>query len=350
MGKRQLCYIHDHKFKKTPMSLPKSIDALSSFTGQAPFPTADQASVKLPKIAVLLASLNGGRWLPEQIRSILDQRDVQVEIFVSDDGSSDGSLEWLTLLSEEHHRVKLLPERSAKSGVGGNFFYLIENAPWQSFDAISLADQDDIWFPDKLSRHYAQLVETKSVGVSSNVIAQWPNGESRILRKSDPQTAFDYIFESAGPGCSFLLHPEFVAFIRDFALKKAPEAKDFEFHDWLIYAMARSQGLRWTIDPSPCMFYRQHEHNHLGANVGVFPALKRARVVANKLYRERVLSVIRVCALCAPSQEPALRQIEAALMKDGFGGRLSRASMAAKFRRSKRDQFALRAFFLLGWW
>ena len=49
------------------------------------------ASQRTPRIAVLLASMNGARWLPDQIRSILDQKGVDVQIFVSDDGSSDGS-------------------------------------------------------------------------------------------------------------------------------------------------------------------------------------------------------------------------------------------------------------------
>ena len=304
----------------------------------------------LPKIAVLLASLNGVRWLPDQIRSILDQKGVDVQIFVSDDGSSDGSLEWLQLLTQDHHKVKLLPRRQEPSGVGSNFFYLFESAKWQDFDAVALADQDDIWFDSKLERHFHLMQEQQAVGVSGNVIALWPGGRTTLLQKSDPQTEFDYLFESSGPGCSFLLRPSFLKEFCSKVLTAVSSARSFEFHDWLWYAAARSLQLKWVIDDAPCMFYRQHSHNHIGANIGFFPALKRIRLVANKSYRSRVIELIDICKKISGDSTASQRQLLRLLKHQSFWARFPRAQQAQFFRRNRRDQIALRFFFLLGWW
>lgn len=310
----------------------------------------ESPETRLPTVAVLLASYNGVRWLPDQIRSILDQQGVEVQIFISDDGSTDGTREWLDLLASEHQRVILLPKRAHEHSVGSNFLHLIENAPLQGFDAVALSDQDDIWYANKLRRHFDILQERGAAGVSSNVVAVWPSGYSRLLVKSDAQTNLDFVFESAGPGCSFLLHPDFVYFVKRKALPAAPEAREFEHHDWLLYALARSQNLVWVIDDAPCMVYRQHQTNHIGANVGIFPALKRIRVVASKVYRARVLEIIKICKICSPQLADQLSSTESALLKTGIPARFARARMASGFRRRLRDQMALRFFFVLGWW
>ena len=48
-----------------------------------------------PKCAILMATYNGERWLPEQLDSIRNQQQVDVRIAVSDDKSTDGTLKVL---------------------------------------------------------------------------------------------------------------------------------------------------------------------------------------------------------------------------------------------------------------
>ena len=48
-----------------------------------------------PRVLVLLATFDGRPFLPEQLDSILDQVGVDVEVLISDDGSTDGPLEYL---------------------------------------------------------------------------------------------------------------------------------------------------------------------------------------------------------------------------------------------------------------
>jgi rhamnosyltransferase len=56
-----------------------------------------QATFKksLPRVAVLMATHDGILWVDEQIKSILDQESVHLTLFISDDGSVDGTYEFL---------------------------------------------------------------------------------------------------------------------------------------------------------------------------------------------------------------------------------------------------------------
>ena len=60
-------------------------------------------------IAVLLAAYNGMQWIEEQIDSILNQRNVDVTIFISVDLSTDGTYEWCQALQKKNPRIVVLP-------------------------------------------------------------------------------------------------------------------------------------------------------------------------------------------------------------------------------------------------
>ena len=307
-------------------------------------------SPQVPRIAVLLASYNGVRWLPDQIQSILDQDGVAPTIFVSDDGSSDGSMEWLHILARSEPRVQILPPRNGPRSVGANFIYLFTQAPIDAFDAVAFADQDDIWFKDKLARHHVILQEREVMAVSSDVIALWPNGEKQIIRKSQAQCEFDHLFEAPGPGCTFLMRPALIAQLRPLLTQVIPEASEFPYHDWLVYALSRSMGFAWHIDDQPSMFYRQHAGNVLGANQGILPAWRRLRVIYRGEYKREVLDLASMCAKAAPDQAEHLSGLLRMLEQRGVWHNMRRAYTVRRFRRNPRDRRALGLAFVLGWW
>jgi rhamnosyltransferase len=51
------------------------------------------------------------------------------------------------------------------------------------------------------------------------------------------------------------------------------------YHDWLIYAYARTHGFKWYIDSYPSMEYRQHATNVFGANIGIKAFIARSNRV-----------------------------------------------------------------------
>jgi rhamnosyltransferase len=234
-----------------------------------------------PKVLVLLAAYNGIDWLNEQIESILNQKDVVVQIVVSIDPSSDGTQEYFEKLALKDNRVSLLSTGQKFGGAAPNFFRLIYDVDFSNFDFISLADQDDIWKLDKLSRACKLLHQSDYDGYSSNVTAFWPDGRESLVSKAQKQTKYDYLFESPGPGCTFVFSYVLASKIKDKIIQDYDQIHMVWLHDWFCYSYSRFNGYKWIIDERPSMFYRQHEKNQVGANFGWKPLVSRAKVIVS---------------------------------------------------------------------
>lgn len=249
----------------------------------------------MTKIAVLMATYNGLNWLPEQIKSVLNQVDVDLTLYVSDDGSLDGTYEYIKALAKDESRIVLLPMVQRMGSAGQNFYRLICEVDVTGYDFIAFADQDDIWNLDKLSRHIDALRNSNAEAVSSNVLAFWPDGSQKLIDKSQPQKSYDFLFESAGPGCTFLMTPWLAGEVRS-QLTNNSGARDVTMHDWLVYSICRSHGKTWVIDAVPSMQYRQHQNNVIGANAGLRAVLARLNKINNGWYRHEVALIARVVA------------------------------------------------------
>ena len=113
-------------------------------------------------ISVCMATYNGERFLREQIDSILCQLAPDDELIISDDGSTDGTLDIIQSYNDK--RIKLLHHKKkseyAKIKYSRNFYYATDNfenaLQAAQGDYIFLADQDDVWMKDKakLMRSY----------------------------------------------------------------------------------------------------------------------------------------------------------------------------------------------------
>ncbi|EJZ59360.1 glycosyltransferase family 2 protein [Pseudomonas jessenii] len=236
-------------------------------------------SLQLPKIAVLLAAYNGMRWIEEQISSILTQSGVDLTIFVSIDPSSDGTEVWCKSYAAKHPKVVILPDAGKFGGASRNFFRLIRDVDFDDYEFIAFADQDDIWQSDKLLRAVDEMKRQHVDAYSSSVTAFWPNGCTLLLDKAQPQTRWDYLFEAAGPGCTYVLSHSLAKTLRASVLSNWLALQDVSLHDWYCYAFARSHAFRWYIDPRPSMSYRQHENNQVGANAGLKPLISRYKTI-----------------------------------------------------------------------
>ncbi|WP_150306225.1 glycosyltransferase [Pseudomonas saliphila] len=234
-----------------------------------------------PRIAVLLAAHNGRLWVEEQVDTILRQEGVSVTLFVSVDASCDGTEAWFDDLAAQDNRVRTLPHGVRMGSASANFFRLIAEVPAQDFDYFAFADQDDIWNADKLARASGVLIATGADGYSGNVTALWADGRRALIEKSQPQRRWDFLFEAAGPGCTYVFSPRLFLSLRDFVSSHRSELDAVHLHDWFCYAFARSHGFEWHIDPEPKMLYRQHEENHLGVNSGLDAIITRCRNIVN---------------------------------------------------------------------
>lgn len=124
-------------------------------------------------ISVCMATYNGGKYIKQQVESILCQLTDIDELIVSDDGSKD---ETISILKEfKDSRIKVF--NNEIHGVNSNFENAISHA---NGDYIFLCDQDDVWMPNK--------VETVLIALQQHVMvvhnAQIIDGNGAPLGKT----------------------------------------------------------------------------------------------------------------------------------------------------------------------
>lgn len=254
-------------------------------------PRIKTLSMENPKsrVAVLMAVCNGIQFLPEQVDSIMRQSSVVVDLWISDDNSTDGSYEWCLDLASRDPQAHTLPKSGPFGSASANFFRLLTEVDLAGYEFIAFADQDDIWDHDKLAVSIEQLQAGNFEGVSSDVTAFWPDGTKKLIIKSQVQKALDYVLESAGPGCTYLMRVDFAsevaAWINECSWERPPP------HDWLIYAYCRTRNYRWHVIPRSTVMYRQHGGNFLGANYGFSGKLARLRSIYAGDFRRDVEQV-----------------------------------------------------------
>lgn len=102
--------------------------------------------------SVCMATYNGGRYIEEQIRSILPQLSQNDEIVVSDDHSMDDTVDILKKINDDRIKIYSNP---GERGYAGNFENALHHAKG---DIIFLSDQDDVWMDGKVDAVAEQLV------------------------------------------------------------------------------------------------------------------------------------------------------------------------------------------------
>lgn len=243
------------------------------------------------RVAILLAAYNGVSFIEQQLKSILRQKSVSVTIFISVDVSVDTTYDWCCDYAEHRTDIQVLPYGEKFGGAASNFFRLIKDVDFSGYDYVALADQDDIWLEDKLITACTHIKKNDLAAYSSNVLAFWNDGREQLVDKAQAQKKYDFLFEAAGPGCSYVLCVKPLLNFKGFLVQHQDKIRQVALHDWLIYAFFRSKGYSWFIDPKYQLLYRQHGDNQVGVNKGWHAALKRIKLFHSGWYREQVVLI-----------------------------------------------------------
>lgn len=110
---------------------------------------------------VCLASYNGATYIKSQIESIERQFSEKDELIVSDDGSSDNTLEVVSELNDEYHNITIV--NGPHMGYSCNFG---NAAKYAKNDIILFSDQDDIWEEnkiDEIDKYFSEDAELTTV-------------------------------------------------------------------------------------------------------------------------------------------------------------------------------------------
>lgn len=223
-----------------------------------------------------------------------------MRVVVRDDDSADGTRAELQRVGNPD-RISLVSANHRTGSAAQNFLSLIREHSADKFEFVALSDQDDIWYPQKLARACEILRADGAVGYSSAAMARWENGKTALLRPSGGQNRADFLFEGAGQGCTFVMSVAFYRQAREFMLAHPELTRTVHFHDWTLYALARSWGLRWSFDARPSMIYCQHADNDTGARGSLSGIVKRLTLIRTGWYRRQLDEISAICAAAAPA-------------------------------------------------
>ena len=123
----------------------------------------------------------------------------------------------------------------------------------KQFDYIAFSDQDDIWNEKHLTRAIEKLSTGIYDGYSSSIIAFWENGFELFCKKTGKISNLNHLFESAGPGCTYVLTKSSFLLLQEFVINNFSKISAVSFHDWFVFAFLRSRGFKWTIDSFPSL-------------------------------------------------------------------------------------------------
>lgn len=215
------------------------------------------------KISVCIPTYNGGRYIKEQMDSILSQLGKDDEVIISDDRSTDDTIKILESYADR--RVKIYTHERIHNPHNGSYttiYYVnknVENAlRYASGEYIFLSDQDDIWLPNKVERVMSDL--------RSGVDCVLHNA---IVTNQDNEPILDSFFTISRPSCSWLRFFTFnfyqgasMAFNRKILELTIPFSNSHPIgHDHWISCFVWSHGKRISFIDEPLLLYRRHGEN-----------------------------------------------------------------------------------------
>ena len=277
-----------------------------------------------PRVVVVMAAYMGEGFIRQQVQSILAQLGVEISLLISDDGSTDETRAVIDALCDR--RIRWVKHSELPRSACRNFLQTIAEIDMEDFDYVALSDQDDVWLPSKLVTAIQHLSDHQAMGYSSNVTAFWPDGTTREVIKSKPQRRWDYLFESGGPGCTFVFRRAYAEHLIAHIKESGTQIGVLKFHDWYIYALARHAGYKWVIDARSSMLYRQHAGNVQGANVSMAALMRRLSDLRSGWYR---LEVLRVANAVGATNEAPIQWMS----RFGWLDRIRLARIAMSCRR-----------------
>lgn len=209
-------------------------------------------------ISVCIATFNGEQYLRQQIDSILPQIGTDDEIVISDDGSTDGTLELLESYQDErirvfHHDATSIKTTFPLDRPTHNFENALRHARG---DIIFLADQDDVWLEGKVETMLAGLQDA-SLAIHDCVVADDCMGN--VIHPS----YFDYIGIHQGVWKNWVRATYLgccMAMRKEVALKAMPFPKTMVGHDLWLGIMA-DRYFKTKIVRRKLIRYRKHANS-----------------------------------------------------------------------------------------
>jgi len=247
------------------------------------------------RVSVVVCTYNGEKYLRDQLQSIHSQTRQPDEVIISDDGSTDSTLEIIEDFASSSNvpqpPVWRVETRTKPLGVSGNFASALGEARGEF---IALADQDDVWEPDRIEKGLAHFHDGALLVHSDATLIDASGRPTGTLMSALRLTRSERRHLLSGRALTALLRRNVVTgattMIRSSLLEQALPIPEGWVHDeWLALVAAAQGGV--VFQDEPLIRYRQHGNNEIGASKTDYDEAtrrlreKRSEFFARKLRR-----------------------------------------------------------------
>jgi len=230
-------------------------------------------------ISVCMATFNGACFISHQLDSILIQLSIEDEIIISDDNSTDNTVELIQSYNDERIKLFINPQK----GIISNF----ENALNQSSgEYIFLSDQDDVWCKGKVDKMIHVLQNVDLVVTDAIVVDEFGNEMTNSFFEVN-NTKPGFIRNIINPsylGCAMAFKKEVKRYI-------LPFPSDIPMHDIWIGSLVALMGNVIFLNDKLILYRRHGKNASFSGEKSLAPLAKKIsyRVVLLTLLLKRIL-------------------------------------------------------------
>jgi glycosyltransferase involved in cell wall biosynthesis len=221
----------------------------------------------MQNVSVVMATLNGRRFIIEQLQSLLSQTVLPFEIVICDDGSTDGTVEAIECFSKTSAVPVVFVRNEKRLGYSNNF---LKAAHLASSEYIAFCDQDDIWCSKKIETCMEFIADTGVEFCAHTVRLIDENGTPGAIHDQHIKKTEAIAPRSKDPwgvfyGFSQVFHCSILQIIPEGCRGEDSETFDMVLsHDRWVHFLA-SHFCKIGVINEPLVQYRQHSDNAYGA-------------------------------------------------------------------------------------
>lgn len=309
-----------------------------------------ERKVEASPVVILLCTYNAGKFLTEQLDSIARQTHSRWRLFVSDDGSTDGTQVHLEAFRSRHPEQLVIYEGPG-SGFADNFLSLVCR-PEIGDEHVAFCDQDDVWAAEKLERAVAALdaipADQPAVYCSTTVLIDETGKRiGQIPYWQRPPGLRHALVQNIATGNTMVFNKA-----ARVLLQTAHERGfTIPFHDWALYQLVSAVGGHIIYDAWPSVSYRQHAGNQIGFRLDLVSFFKRGVRFLSGRYRDWNDQTLLVLQAAEEHFDPEARKVIddfAAVRSAGLWQKILRLRSLPVYRQSRFGNFMLFVGLILG--
>lgn len=230
-----------------------------------------------PLVAILMGTMNGQRFLAEQLDSLAAQTHQNWVLIASDDGSTDDTVRILKAYQAKWPAGKLIIKEGPKQGFCVNFLSMACD-PRIKADYYAFCDQDDVWLPSKL-KVALKNIDAHQIRCDVTLPYLYCGRTTYVSEKLEqigasplfvfPPSFRNALIQSIAGGNTMVFNQKVKDMLERVGVVDVPS------HDWWLYQLTSAADGLVHYDHVPQILYRQHSRAMTGGNSSVQAKLKR---------------------------------------------------------------------------